>query len=231
MFTRQEPYNNIVRGTLGCLGIVLGGAQAVTVIGFDEAYDIPTEESQRIALRTQQILAYETSLPATVDPLAGSYYVEALTDECEARMRAFIDDVDRRGGVVASIEDGYLHDLMYERAYRLEKDIASGDVVVVGVNAFTAGTQESDDALFDVDVLHETDDTAARRQFTRLSEFKARRDGAAVAAALAEVRAAAGQGSNVCWPLERAVTTGATMGECMGVLANVFGRYQEGGKF
>jgi methylmalonyl-CoA mutase, N-terminal domain len=231
MFTRQEPYNNIIRGTLGCLGIVLGGQQAATVIGFDEAYDIPTEESQRLALRTQQIIAYETSVPATVDPLAGSYYVEALTDESEQRMREFIDRVDGRGGMLASIEDGYLHSLMYERAYELEKQIADGEVTVVGVNAFPSASQDTDEALFDVESLHETDHTAAERQVARLRAFRERRDDAAVSAALTEVREAARKHANVCWPLERAVTVGATMGECMGTMLEVFGRYQEGGKF
>jgi methylmalonyl-CoA mutase, N-terminal domain len=231
MFTRQEPYNNIIRGTLGCLGIVLGGQQAVTVIGFDEAYDIPTEEAQRIALRTQQIIAYETSVPATVDPLAGSYYVEALTDESERRMREFIERVESRGGMITSIEDGYLQNLMYDRAYDLEKQIANGEVTVVGVNAFKSESPDTDEALFDVESLHDADNSPAERQVARLRAFKQRRDGTAVAAALADVRAAAESHANVCWPLERAVTAGATMGECMGTMAEIFGRYQEGGHF
>jgi methylmalonyl-CoA mutase N-terminal domain/subunit len=231
MYTRQEPLNNIIRGTLGCLGIVLGGQQAVTVIGFDEAYDIPTEEAQRLALRTQQIIAYETSVPATVDPLAGSYYVEALTDESEQKMREFIERVEDRGGMISSIEDGYLHNLMYERAYELEKQIANGEVTVVGVNAFTSGSRDSDDALFDVESLHEPDNSAAERQVARLRAFKDRRDDAAVVAGLADVRSAAERHTNVCWPLERAVMAGATMGECMSTMAEVFGRYQEGGQY
>jgi len=96
MFTRQEPLNNVVRATLACLGLVLGGAQAITVIGYDEAYDIPSEEAQLVALRTQQIMAYETHLSATVDPLAGSYYVEAITDETEERVRAFMTKIDEQ---------------------------------------------------------------------------------------------------------------------------------------
>lgn len=230
MFTRQEPLNNIIRGALGCLGMVLGGQQAITVICYDEAYDIPTEEAQTIALRTQQIIAYETSIPATVDPLAGSYYVEALTDESERRMRAFMATVEGRGGMVKSIEDGYLQGLIYERAYKLENEIANGEVTVVGVNAFARSEQDSDDALFDVEFLHDADDTIARRQVERLYDVRAHRDDSTVRATLTEVRAAAASHANVCWPLEKAVTAGATMGECMSSMAEVFGRYQEGGR-
>ncbi len=229
MFTRQEPYNNIVRGTLACLGGVLGGAQAITIIGFDEAYDIPTEDAQRIALRTQQIIAYETAVPSTVDPLAGSYYVEALTDECESRMRQFIEEIDEHGGVVRAVEDGWLISVLYDRAYELEKGIASGEIPVVGVNAFVReGSGEAD--AFEVAHLHETDDAIARRQVEALQAHRARRDSGAVSTALADVSAAAREERNVCWPLETAVTAGATVGECVRVLADVFGRYQEGGR-
>jgi methylmalonyl-CoA mutase N-terminal domain/subunit len=232
MFTRQEPYNNIVRGTLGCLGIVLGGAQAATVIGYDEAYDIPTADAQRIALRTQQIIAYETSIPATVDPLAGSYYVEALTDESEKRLRGFLEEIDERGGIVAAIESGWIQSRMYDRAYELEKGVENGDVNIVGVNLFAdEATGEDDQGLFGTFDLHESDDTVADRQIERLERCRENRDAAAVEAALASVRQAATDGKNVCWPLEEAVTAGATVGECMGAMKDVYGTYQEGGKF
>jgi methylmalonyl-CoA mutase N-terminal domain/subunit len=146
-------------------------------------------------------------------------------------MREFIERVEARGGMVKSIEDGYLHDLIYERAYELETQMASGEVTVVGVNAFTGASQDSDEALFDVEMLHHTDNSAVDRQLARLREFKARRDQAAVDSALEAVVAAAESQANVCWPLEHAVGVGATMGECMNAMAKVFGRYQEGGKF
>ena len=229
MFTRQEPYNNIIRGTLACLGGVLGGAQAITIIGFDEAYDIPTEEAQTIALRTQQIIAYETAIPATVDPLAGSYYVEALTDECESRMRAFIEEIEQHGGIVQAVEDGWIAALLYDRAYEQEKGIASGEIPVVGVNAFVRdGTTEQDS--FEVADLHETDDAIARRQVERLTAHKAARNATAVTESLAAITSAAQEKRNVCWALEAAVTAGATVGECMDALGTVFGRYREGGR-
>ena len=231
MFTRQEPYNNIVRGTLGCLGVILGGAQAVTVIGFDEAYDIPSEEAQRIALRTQQIIAYETSIPATVDPLAGSYYVEELTDESEKRMRAFLDEIDERGGMIAAVESGWIQSKMYDRAYALEKGTANGDVPIVGVNLFSSAATDGDNGVYAVESLHESDEGAADRQIERLTRHRHSRDHAAVQSALDVVREAARSGSNVCPAIESAVVAGATIGESMGALKDVYGVYQEGGRF
>ncbi|MDT7574171.1 MAG: methylmalonyl-CoA mutase, N-terminal domain [Pseudonocardiales bacterium] len=228
MFTRQDPLNIIIRGTLACLGGVLGGAQAITIIGYDEAYDIPTEDAQRVALRTQQVIAYETVIPATVDPLAGSYYVEALTDECEQGLRDFMATIDERGGVVAAVEDGWIKTLIYDRAYELEKGMANGEIPVVGVNAFAREDTEGD--VFEAGDLHHSDDAIARRQIDRLVAVKATRDPAVVSAALRSVRESAERGTNVCWPIEEAVTVGATLGECMGALGEVYGRYVEGGR-
>jgi methylmalonyl-CoA mutase N-terminal domain/subunit len=229
--TRQEPLNNIVRGTLGCLGIVLGGGQAINVTGYDEAFDIPAEDAQLIALRTQQIIAYETNIPATVDPLAGSYYVEALTDEIEERMRDFMDQIQEQGGVLEAIESGWLQQRIYDSAYELERGVANGDIPIVGVNVFTTHS-EGDDALFALEGdLHEQDDSIAEKQAERLSELRASRDAVVCANALDAVRVAALAGDNVIPALEAAVTAGATVGECMGILKGVFGTYQEGGKF
>ncbi|WP_291409723.1 methylmalonyl-CoA mutase [Actinophytocola sp.] len=230
MFTRHEPLNNIVRGTLAGLGVILGGAQAATVIGYDEAYDIPSEEAQRVGLRTQQILAYETHIPATVDPLAGSYYVEALTDESEQRLAAFLAKIDERGGVVKAIEDGWIQELMYDRAYELEKGIANGDVSVVGVNTFaTGGATDAD--LYTLDgALHQVDETVVARQVDRLERHRAKRDGAATRRAVDDIRRAAQDDRNVCPAIEVAVTAGATVGECMSALRDAYGVYHEGGK-
>lgn len=230
MFTRHEPLNNIVRGTLAGLGVILGGAQAATIIGYDEAYDIPSEEAQRVGLRTQQILAYETHIPATVDPLAGSYYVEALTDESEQRLAEFIAKIDERGGIVKAIEDGWIHELMYDRAYELEKGIADGDIPVVGVNKFASGGG-SDTDLYTLDgALHEVDDTVASRQIGRLERHRATRDDTRVRTAVDEIRQAAKDDRNVCPAIEVAVTAGATVGECMSALRDVYGVYHEGGR-
>lgn len=229
--TRQEPLNNIVRGTLGCLGIVLGGGQAINVTGYDEAFDIPAEDAQLIALRTQQIIAYETNIPATVDPLAGSYYVEALTDEIEERMCDFMEEIEKQGGVIQAIESGWLQQRIYDSAYELEKAIANGDIPIVGVNAFVSHS-EGDDALFALEGdLHEQDDSIAQKQTERLSHLRTSRDAEAFVSALEGVRVAALAGDNVVPPLEVAVTAGATLGECMSVLKGVYGLYHEGGKF
>jgi methylmalonyl-CoA mutase N-terminal domain/subunit len=231
MFTRQEPLNNIVRGTLGVLGVVLGGAQAVTCIGYDEAYDIPSQESQLVALRTQQIIAYETQIPATVDPLAGSYYVETLTNQIEDQLRGFMETLDEMGGVVPAIESGWLHGRIYDRAYDLEMGIAEGTVPVVGVNLF-ASPNSKDETLFPLDgELHHQDDGVAGRQSELLRKHRASRDSDAVALSLEEVRKAASSGQNVVWPIEGAVTCGATVAECMTALRDVFGTYQEGGRY
>lgn len=231
MFTRQEPLNNIVRGALGCLGIVLGGAQAVTVIGYDEAFDIPSEEAQRIALRTQQIIAYETHIPATVDPLAGSYYIEALTDETEEALRSLLDEIDEKGGVVEAIEEGWLQEGIYDRAYELEKGIADGDVPVVGVNLFASEAEDAED-LFSLDgSLHAVDDSVAERQIARLEQHRARRSTTEVTRTLDEVRRRAERGDNAVWAISDAMLAGATIGEAMGALRAVFGTYHEGGRY
>lgn len=229
--TRQEPLNNIIRGTLGCLGIVLGGGQAINVTGYDEAFDIPAEDAQRIALRTQQIIAFETNIPATVDPLAGSYYVEALTDEIEERMRDFMQKIEEQGGVLQAIESGWLQQRIYDSAYELEKGVANGDIPIVGVNVFTSQS-EGDDGLFSlVGDLHEQDDSIAKKQAERLDHLRATRNADALTRALEGIRVAAVAGDNVIPSLEVAVTDGATVGECMGVLKGVYGIYQEGSKF
>jgi methylmalonyl-CoA mutase N-terminal domain/subunit len=216
---------------LACLGIVLGGGQAITVTGYDEAFDIPTEDAQRIALRTQQIIAYETNIPATVDPLAGSYYVEALTDEIEERMRNFMEQIEEQGGVLHAIESGWLQQRIYDSAYELEKGIANGDVPIVGVNVFTSRS-EGNDEMFALDGdLHEQDDSIAEKQAQRLKQLRASRDADAFVRALEGVRVAALDGDNVIPSLEAAVTAGATLGECMGVLKDVYGIYHEGSKF
>ena len=230
-FTRQEPLNNIVRGTLDCLGIVLGGGQAITVICYDEAYDIPTKEAQRVALRTQQIIAHETHLAATVDPLAGSYYVEAMTDETEERIVGLLDEIAEQGGIITAIESGWLQQRMYDNAYALEKQIASGEFPVVGVNLFA-----SDDAgvegLFPLDEdLHSVDEDVSERRAEYVAAYRETQDKAAVQRSLDDVRRAAEAEDNVVPPLEASLEVGATLGQCVSALKDVYGVYLEGGKF
>jgi methylmalonyl-CoA mutase N-terminal domain/subunit len=209
---------------------VLGGAQAATVIGWDEPYDIPTEGAQQIALATQQIIAAETHIPATVDPLAGSYYVEQLTDETEQRLRSFMAEIDDEGGVLATIESGWLQSRFYDNAYEYEKSVANGELPIVGVNVF-ADDDNPDDGLFSAgDMLHEADEGVADRQGARLDQHRRSRDSMAVVHGLDAVREAAEGRENVVPPIKRAVVAGATLGEVTAALKDVFGGYQEGGR-
>lgn len=230
MFTRREPLNNVVRATLGTLGMVLGGAQAIHVLSYDEAFDIPSPESARIALRTQQILAYETHLTSTVDPLAGSYYVEAMTDAIEEQAREFIDTLDEKGGVAAAVESGWLQSRVSQGAYDFELAIANGDQPQVGVNVFEDPAVKAEEQFADERQLHQVDPAVVERRVDALERHRADRDSDDVAAALADVRRAASSDENVVWPIEQAVTHGATLGECVGVLRETFGEFHEGGR-
>jgi methylmalonyl-CoA mutase, N-terminal domain len=220
--TADEPLNNIIRGTLQCLVGVLGGAQAIHVPAYDEAFAIPTEDSARIGLRTQQIVAYESGIPRSADPLGGSYYVEALTLELEKRALAFMDDLDRKGGLVACIETGYVQKLIEDRAFDREKKIQSGEKPVVGVNCFYSGKTEPIH-------LSVRDPGILERQRQALGSAKARRDEAAVQRALAALRKTAAGQENVMPSIIEAVKAYATVGEITDRLREVFGEYKETG--
>ncbi len=218
--TAKEPLNNIIRGTLQCLVGVLGGAQAIHVPAYDEAYAIPTEESARIGLRTQQIVAFESGIPGTADPLGGSYYVESLTEELERKARAFMEDIDGRGGLVTCIETGYIQRLIQERAYVREKEIQSGDKRVVGVNCFATAKGESIQLMaMDPGILD--------RQKHALEEIKRQRNHAIVAKSLADLKAAALRGENLMKPIIEAVRAYATVGEIADRLRGVYGEHKE----
>jgi methylmalonyl-CoA mutase, N-terminal domain len=216
--TAAEPHNNIMRITMQALAIVLGGAQAVHTISWDEAIGIPTEASSLLALRTQQILAHETGVARTADPLGGSYYVESLTDELERRIVELMDDIEEHGGVVAGIEDGRLEQAIADSAYEQQRRVEAGDIAIVGVNRFVQEDAEPEDVetfLVGKDVIE--------RQLGRLQDVRDRRDGEQVKVALGELRAAAAGDENVLPALVAAVRVYATVGEISAALGDVFG--------
>jgi len=217
--TAQQPENNVVRVALQALAAVLGGTQSLHTNARDEALALPSEDSVRIALRTQQIIAHESGVTDVVDPLGGSWFVESLTDRIEAEARALIDRIDDQGGALAAIERGFQQRLIADAAYRAQRAIERGEQVVVGVNRFT--------------VEHETpiptmrvDQAGEREQIERLREVRAGRDGAAVERCLATLVEAARGGANLMPPIIEAVAAYATIGEIAGALAGVFGEYR-----
>jgi methylmalonyl-CoA mutase N-terminal domain/subunit len=217
--TAQEPENNIVRVALQALAAVLGGTQSLHTNAKDEALALPTEESVRTALRTQQIIAYESGVADVVDPLAGSYYVESLTEELARRAEALIAEIDAQGGSVAAIESGWMQERITESAYRAQLAIEQGRQIVVGVNAF--GDQKDGASVN----LHRVDPSLERDQVERVRRYRAERDAQTVEARLREVHAAA-EGTNNLMPLfVEALDAGATVGEIAARLRDVFGSY------
>lgn len=217
--TLQQPENNVVRAAYQAMAAVLGGVQSLALSCRDEAISIPTEESQEIALRTQQILAHETGVADVADPLGGSYYVEALTDELEKRAVALIDEIDAMGGAVAAIENGFMQRAIDDEAYRAQCEIESGARVVVGVNAFQR-LEQSRLARFPLDPAAEA------AQIEKLHTLRARRDNDAVSGALADVRTATERGDAQIPPIIAAVRAYATTGEIVDAIAAVWGRYR-----
>ena len=217
--TAQEPDNNVVRVTLQALAAVLGGTQSLHTNGKDEALALPTAEAAKLALRTQQIIGYESGVAGVTDPLAGSYYVESLTASLVDGARALIEEVDALGGAVAAIESGWMQARIAESAYLAQRAIESGESVVVGVNRFVDGADDPPIALQRIDPAIE------REQIARLERYRRERSAAAVEARLAEVRAAALGTTNLMPPFLEAVDAGATLGEVCDVLRGAFGRH------
>lgn len=217
--TAQQPENNIVRTTLQALAAVLGGTQSLHTNAFDEALGLPTEHSARIALRTQQIIAHESGVVDTVDPLAGSYFVESLTDSLEAAARAVMREIAAAGGAVDAVESGVVQRLIEESAYREARRIESGEAVVVGVNRFVADHDAMVPTLI-VDPAQEQD------QVERVARWRAGCDRSAVGGSLAALGDAARGDANLLPPMKRALAAGATVGEVTSTLADVFGRYR-----
>ena len=218
--TAAEPYNNIVRVAYGALASVLGGAQSIFTCAFDEAFTIPTEDSARTAVRTQQILAEETGVTGTIDPLGGSYFIEALTDRFEEEMRREITRIDEMGGMALAVEKGLIQREIALRAYQEEKAIQSGERVVVGVNKYRSGVEP---AL----TLHAYDPAYREKQVERLRDVRRRRDAGEVRESLAALRRAARGDENTMPHILRAVKAYATLGEITDTLKEVFGEFQE----
>mgnify|MGYP001559318805 CR=1 FL=1 len=218
--TAQQPLVNVVRVTVQALAAALGGTQSLHTNSYDEALALPTEASATLALRTQQVVAHESGAAKTVDPLAGSYYVESLTAALEERARALLAEVDRRGGAAKAIADGFFQDEIAAAAYATQRAIESGQEVVVGVNRF--GDDQQPDAPPSPDYS-----ALAAKQIERLAQLRAHRAGARVTAALAAVTAAARQpAGHLMEPVVEAVRARATVGEITGALEAVWGRYK-----
>ena len=219
--TAQQPLNNVVRVAVQSLAAVLGGTQSLHTNGFDEALGLPTEEAARIALRTQQIIGYESGVADTPDPLAGSYFVEQLTDEVERLAWEYIEKIDEMGGAVAAIESGYQMDEIGDSAYAYTKSIDDDERIIVGVNKFTVDS-EPEPNVFPIDP------SLAVGQIARLKKFKENRDQAKVAALLEEVRTVAHGTGNLLPTMKEALRAHATLGEVSDALRDVFGTYQPG---
>ncbi len=217
----QQPLNNVVRVALQALSAVLGGTQSLHTNGYDEALALPTEEAATIALRTQQILAFETGVADTADPLAGSYFVENLTDALEVKATEWIRLVDEAGGAVAAIESGFVQNAIAENAYRLELAIEATDNVIVGVNAFV------DEVGATVPLLR-IDQARVDQQIRRVNDYKANQEAANIEQSLERVRAGASGTDNLLPLMKHAFLEGATLGQVAGALRDVFGEYRAG---
>jgi methylmalonyl-CoA mutase N-terminal domain/subunit len=220
--TAQQPENNVVRVTLQALAAVLGGTQSLHTNSMDEALGLPTEAAVRVALRTQQILAHETGVADTIDPLAGAYAVESLTDAIEARAEEYLAKIDAMGGALAAIENGFMQREIHEAAYKAQKAVEAGESIVVGVNAFAGG-----------ETLHlermRVDPDVEPHQRKRLADLRARRDGTRVADLLARLAASAQGTDNLMPALLECVEGDVTLGEICGCLRQVWGEYRPSG--
>ena len=216
----QQPINNIVRVALHALMGALGGHQAIHTACWDEGFAIPSEDSASTALRTQQILAYESGVTATIDPLAGSYYVESLTDEIERRAAEYIEKIDAMGGMLKAIETGYIAREVQEASVRYQKSVESGERIIVGLNKFQEEEAETAPEVF------ETDPKMESRQKSSLAALKMRRDPAAVGASLAELTEAIDRNVNLMPVLVKAVKAYATLGEITAVMRRAWGEYR-----
>jgi methylmalonyl-CoA mutase N-terminal domain/subunit len=225
--TALQPENNTVRTTLQALSAILGGTQSLHTNGFDEALALPTEQAARLALRTQQILAHEAGVAQTVDPLAGSYFVESLTDELEVRAYAYLDRIAEFNpaspnlAVLAAIEQGFLQREIQNAAYAYQAAVESGEAIVVGVNRFNDG-----EAGVEVPIQR-IDPELEQRQIARTRALRQRRNPAIWASSLAAVEEAARNGSNLMPHVLHAVESEATVGEIADTLRSVFGEYRE----
>jgi methylmalonyl-CoA mutase N-terminal domain/subunit len=218
--TAQQPENNIVRTALQAMAAVLGGTQSLHTNSFDEALALPTEQSARIALRTQQIVAYESGAAQTVDPLAGSYYIESLTNQIETQAREYLDKIDAMGGTLKAIECGFIQQEIQNAAYEYQRSVDKREAIVVGVNAFEQEKEKP------IPLLH-MDESLERKQVERLRAVRAQRDPAKWQAALKKVEDTARGTGNLMPPIVEAVEANATVGEISDAMRHVYGEYQE----
>jgi len=220
--TAQQPENNVIRVTIQALAAVLGGTQSLHTNALDEALALPTAKSAMIALRTQQIIAYESGVADTIDLMAGSYAVEAMTEEIEKKVLEYIDKIEEMGGMMAAIEDGYVQKEIQDAAYAYQLAIDRKEQVIVGVNAFQVEEEEEEEReILKIDPAVETG------QIERVRDLRQRRDNAKVEEALEEVKRVAKDGGNIMFPILDAVRVYATLGEIAGAMREVFGEYHE----
>ncbi len=218
--TAQQPENNIVRTALQALSAVLGGTQSLHTNSFDEALALPTEQSARIALRTQQIIGYESGVPQTIDPLAGSYYIESLTNEIEKRAAEYLGKIEVMGGMLRAIERGFVQQEIQNAAYEYQQAVDRGEAIVVGVNRFTLEEEKPIP-------IQRIDETLESKQVERLRALRSRRDAASWRSALQAVEDAARSSSNLMPRILAAVEASATVGEISDAMRRVFGEYKE----
>jgi methylmalonyl-CoA mutase, N-terminal domain len=217
--TAQQPENNIVRAALQALATTLGGVQSLALSCYDEALALPTEEAQRIAVRTQQVIAYESGVPNTADPLGGSYYIEWLTNELERKAWEYLDRIEDMGGAIAAIESGYVQREIQEASYAYQQAIDEGRKIIVGVNKFQQENEEPQ-------MIFRVNPEAERAQHERLARIRKKRDQKAVDAALGRLDEVSRNGENLMYPIVDAVKAYASVGEICGVMRKVFGDYQ-----
>jgi methylmalonyl-CoA mutase N-terminal domain/subunit len=218
--TAQQPENNIVRTAIQAMAAVLGGTQSLHTNSYDEALALPTEQSARIALRTQQVIAYESGAPQTIDPLAGSYYIESLTNEIEAKANAYLEKIEVMGGMLKAIERGYVQQEIQNAAYEYQQAVDHQDAVVVGVNRFTI---EEEKAI----PIQRIDEALERKQIERLKALRAKRDRKPWERAIADVEDTARSGENLMPRILAAVEANATVGEISDAMRKVYGEYKE----
>jgi len=217
--TAQQPLNNVSRVTIQTLAAVLGGTQSLHTNGYDEALSLPTEQAAMIALRTQQIVAFESGAPDTVDPLAGSYYVENLTNQIEAEASKLIEKIDAMGGSVTAIEQGFMQDEIARSAYEYQRQIETGDKIIVGVNKFQADEQNTTPGF-------KIDDSIREVQCNKLTLLKTKRNNQKVKDCLLQINKVASNNTNLMPAVINAVENYCTLGEISDELRKVFGEYK-----
>ncbi|HPM79001.1 MAG TPA: methylmalonyl-CoA mutase family protein, partial [bacterium] len=218
--TAQQPLNNIVRTTIQALAAVLGGTQSLHTNSMDETLALPSERAVQVALRTQQIIAEESGVTNTIDPLGGSYFIESLTTRMEAEALAYIRRIDEMGGMLRAIENGYPQTEISKAAYHYQRQIENNEKTVVGINKYV------NDEPIDLDLLY-IDEQVEKDQIASLQKVKSERDNAAVGRALAELKRTAVEGRNVMPPILDCVRRYASLGEMVNTLRDVYGEYQD----